>query len=50
MSVWLPVNACRTACAADAVPAVDAATRHRRWVRAAHAVTTGVVRTGYVPG
>jgi 1-acyl-sn-glycerol-3-phosphate acyltransferase len=31
-------------------PAADAATRRHRWVRAAGAVTSGVVRTGYVPG
>ena len=30
---WLPVSGCTTACTADAVPRVDAATRRRRWLR-----------------
>lgn len=30
---WVPVSACTAACTADAAPAVDTATRRRRWLR-----------------
>ncbi|KGH46907.1 hypothetical protein IN07_09575 [Modestobacter caceresii] len=40
---WLPVSACTTACTADPVPTVDAATRRRRWLRLGVALAgTGV--------
>lgn len=40
---WVPVSGCTTACTADPVPTVDAATRRRRWLRLSGALAgTGV--------
>jgi len=39
---WVPVSPCTSACTADAAPAVDVATRRRRWLR----LTAALAGTG----